>query len=33
MKTAQDMKEEFNKDMESLRKSNQREFLKIKVPY
>jgi hypothetical protein len=26
------MKEEFNKDMENLRKKNQTETLKIKVP-
>jgi hypothetical protein len=29
-KTEQDMKEEFNKDMENLRKKNQMEILEIK---
>jgi hypothetical protein len=29
-KTAQDMKEEINKDMESLRKKNQKEIREIK---
>jgi conjugal transfer/entry exclusion protein len=29
-KTTQDMKEEFNKDMENLRKNNQAETLEIK---
>jgi fatty acid-binding protein DegV len=31
MKTAQDMKEEFNKYMENFRKKNQMEILEIKI--
>jgi Na+/phosphate symporter len=30
--TTQDMKEEYNKDMESLRKKNQTEILELKSP-
>jgi hypothetical protein len=31
-KTTQDMKEEYNKDIESLREKNQTEMLEIKGP-
>jgi hypothetical protein len=31
-KTTQDLKEEYNEDMESLRKKNQTEILEVKYP-
>jgi hypothetical protein len=33
MKTTQNIKEEFNKDMENLRKKNQTEILEVNSPF